>query len=399
MTTERNRTVAEHPDEEPVDGGWGTQFPFSQPGDWVSLADICPGAKALYTVYCGHVNKKKNGKWVWPSQETLANILRVTEKTIRKWNAELEHIKAVVVTEIIDPRNGHKRLFVEVNQAAPSGYDGYVDYETYYNDQKALRKSMKPTLVEVASASEPRTPPVKSTGGPEVKSTGGDDQAKHEPPVKSTGGQGSKSTGGQGEKVPVKKTNPRRPKEEDNTHAAEPEPDSAAEPQAETSVCVDNETQTNLLKRLVYTAVVDRAPASESIPSGEQLYDLLDLTQQCVTLDVDLGTIEATLNRRIDHKTRQPYKHARDELKALISRTKDRSFQAATVAQSAEHPPGWTDSHGNHWEPVGPLQRACEGRDCHDISGLKYVSIDDPTLGGFSCPTCKATHGKQVPQA
>jgi len=398
VTTDRNRTVAEHP-EEPTDGGWGTQFPFSQPGDWVSLADISHGAKALYTVYCGHVNKKKNGNGVWPSQASLANILRATEKTVRKWNAELEHIKAIVVTEVIDPRNGHKRLYVEVNQAAPSGYDGYVDYETYYRDQREIRKNMKPTLIEVAAANDPRTPPVKSTGGPEEKSTGGNDQGKHEPPVKITEGQGSKSTAGLGEKVPVKKTNPRRPKEEDHTHPGEPEPNDTVESQAETSVCVDSETQTNLLKRLIYTAVVDRAPASKAVPSGEQLYYLLSLTQQCVNLGVDLDTIDAALNRRIDHKTEQPYGHARKELEALIGRTKDQSFKAATATQSAEHPPAWTDSLGNHWEPVGPLQRACEGRDCHDISGLKYVSIDEPTLGAFSCPTCKDTYGKQVPQA
>ena len=49
MTTDRKRIWEEHPEAE-IDTKGGRQFPFSQPGDWVMIADIPHGPKALYVV-------------------------------------------------------------------------------------------------------------------------------------------------------------------------------------------------------------------------------------------------------------------------------------------------------------------------------------------------------------
>jgi hypothetical protein len=323
VTTERNRIVAEHSDDEDItDGGWGTQFPYSQPGDWVSLAEISHGAKALYTVYCGHLNKKKNGNACWPSQIALANILRVKDKTIRNWIKELEGIRAIVITEVIDPRTGYKRLYAEVNQAAPDGYDGYVDYTTYYKDQKQLRQDMKGTLKDAAAAKESRTPPVKMTAGLPSEMTGGSDQEKQEPPVKMTGGQGSEMTGGLLPKMTDEEDEVKKTKERTHTPAAAETP--AAEP--DDSVCEAPTTQDQPAKvhdghltaawHLLRSVVPSKA--ASRMEEGQR-DDLVDRVARAIADGWSSALLTPRLHGTVNDNTDFPYALLRKRLKEITA--------------------------------------------------------------------------------
>lgn len=338
VTTQRNRIVAEHSgDMDVTDGDWGTQFPFSQPGDWVSLANISHGAKALYTVYCGHLNKKKNGNACWPSQLTLANILGVQDKTIRKWIKELESIGAIVITEIIDPRTGYKRLYAEVNQAAPDGYDGYVDYESYYKDQRDLRKTMKPTLKDTAAAKESRQPPVKNTDGLPAKSTGGPDQAKQEPPVKSTEGQGSKSTAGLPAKSTDEEDETKKTKERTHTPAAAetPQPDtndSVCEPTTKPKTPTDVHDGHLSAAWHLLRAVVPAAAATRM--QEDQREDLVARVARAIANGWTSALLTPRLNGTVNENTEFPYGLLRKRLGEITHNNPPQTAVAAT-------PKGW----------------------------------------------------------
>jgi hypothetical protein len=348
VTTERTRIVAEHAgDEDIADGGWGTQFPFSQPGDWVSLAEISHGAKALYTVYCGHLNKKKNGNACWPSQLALANILRVQDKTIRKWIKELEGIRAIVITEIIDPRTGYKRLYAEVNQAAPDGYDGYVDYTTYYDDQKQLRQGMKPTLKDTAAAKESRQPPVKKTDGLPSESTGGSDQEKQEPPVKSTGGQGSKSTAGLPSKSTDEEDEVKKTKERTHTPAAAETP--AAEPDDSVCEAPTTEKQPDQVHDGHLTAAwhllraVVPGPAAARMQE-DQRDDLVNRVARAIANGWTSALLTPRLNGTVNENTEFPYGLLRKRLTEITAaKAPSGPAEAPTAPWGTPPIPGATD--------------------------------------------------------
>lgn len=385
MTTERNRIVAEHSDDEDIaEGGWGTQFPFSQPGDWVSLSEVSHGAKALYTVYCGHLNKKKNGNACWPGQLALANILRVQDKTIRKWIKELEGIRAIVITEIVDPRNGHKRLYAEVNQAAPDGYDGYVDYTTYYNDQKQLRQGMKPTLKDAAAAKESRTPPVKKTDGQGSKSTGGSDQQKQEPPVKKTGGLPPQMTGGLPSKSTDEEDEVKKTKERTHTPAAAETP--AAEPHD--SVCEPPTTNNqpaevhdgHLTAAWHLLRSVVPSKAATRMQEGQR-DDLVNRVAQAIADGWTSSLLIPRLNGTVNDNTEFPYGLMRARLKEITAaKAPSGPAEAPTNPWGTPPTPGATDdptavveaAPGVRLLPDGTKQvryRSCGGRYCTGGSG------------------------------
>lgn len=396
MTTDRKRIWEEHPEAE-IDTKGGRQFPFSQPGDWVMIADIPHGPKALYVVLYGHINiGLHNHRRCWPTEASLAAILGATEKTIRKWIGILEELGAIEVAEATDPRNGHKRLIYTVHQVAPDGYSGCVDYSSYYEIRNAAKKSLETSLEDIAAdedACVPRKPPVKSTGGNGGKTTGGSDQEEQDPPVKSTGGQGAKSTGGQGAKTTGKEEQDKESKtRRPTTGAAEAPPVDNPEP---SGGGLSQETEAQIVV-LLRKNLVDRAPASEDNEDTKKTRDakkaLIALAEQCVLAGATVDELDIALSRAIDHKTTRPLYHADQSLNALLARKQ----LPATDPQASTTPTSWVAEDGFEYPANRPDQRACKGASCHDVSGKRYVSIDHPELGAFSCPICKDHYRKEA---
>lgn len=399
VTADRQRLWEEHPEDE-FSATAGRQFPFSQPGDWVMIADIPHGPKALYVVLYGHINVGlHNHRRCWPTEASLAAILGATEKTIRKWIAVLEELGAIDVAEAIDPRNGHKRLIYTVHQVAPDGYTGCVDYSGYYEIRNAAKKSLETSLEDIAAdddACTPRTPPVKSTGGNGVKSTGGSDQEEQDPPVKSTGSQGSKNTAGLGAKTTgkeeqPKESNSRRPT---TTGAADapavdnPPPSGGGDIPKEVKDEIFGVLRKHLVERCV-EASLDKLVADDVKKA------IINLAFDCWRAHASVDQIDAALAERIDARTERPYDRGTKGLNALLlaQRAPADPLGPATARNS------WVDDTGFEYPHKRPDQRQCQGRSCHDISGMRYVSISAPQLGAFSCPICKDHYRKEAAAA
>jgi hypothetical protein len=400
VTTDRTRLWEEHPDGE-FDTTLGRQFPYSQPGDWVLLADIPHGPKALYVVLYGHVNIAKHGhSRVWPTEASLAAILGATEKTIRKWIVELEKLGAIDVAEVIDPSTGHKRLIYTVHQAAPHGYTGCVDYTAWYKLRKSIKDGLTDSLADVAAdddACTPRKPPVKSTGGNGVKTTGGSDQEEQEPPVKITGSQGSKSTGGQGSKTTGKEeqdkeSNSRRPT---TTGAADtpavdnPSPSGGGE--------LPQEVKTEIFSVLrKYLVEICEGASKDTLADDDVKKAIINLAFDCWRAGATVDDIATALAGRIDARTERPYDRGTKGLNALLL---SQNAPADPLGPQAT-PSSWTDpTDGFPYPQLRPDQRECRGASCSDVSGMRYVSIAAPQLGAFSCPICKDHYRKEAAAA
>lgn len=400
MTTDRPRLWEEHPDGEFTAEG-GRQFPYSQPGDWVLIADIPHGPKALYVVLYGHVNIGKHGhSRVWPTEASLAALLGCTEKTIRKWIVVLEDLGAIDVAEVIDPSTGHKRLIYTVHQAAPTGYTGCVDYSSWYDLRKTIKDGLTDSLEDLAAdddACTPRTPPVKKTGGDGVKSTGGDDQGEQEPPVKSTGSQGAKSTGSQGPKSTGKEE---QPKESNSRRPTTPAAEAPAVDNPEPRGGGLSQEIKGHIVVVLRRNLVDRAPASLDGDDTEKTRKakkaLIALAEECILAGATVEEIDVALSGAIDHKTERPLYFAKQGLNALLGR---KQLPGADPLASTT-PSSWVDPEdGFEYPQLRADQRKCGGRQCSDQSGKRYVAIDDPDAKPFSCPVCKDYYRKEAAAA
>lgn len=400
MTTDRQRLREEHPEDE-FSATAGRQFPYSQPGDWVLIADVPHGPKALYVVLYGHINIKLHGhSRCWPTEASLAALLGCTEKTIRKWIVVLEELGAIDVAEVIDPGTGHKRLIYTVHQAAPPGYTGCVDYSSWYDIRKTTKDALTDSLADVAAdheASTPRTPPVKSTAGNGEKNTGGSDQEEQDPPVKSTGSQGAKSTAGQGAKTTgkeeqSKESNPRRAT---TTGAAEAPPVDNPEP---SGGGLSQETEGQIVV-ILRENLVDRAPASLDNDGTEKTRKakkaIVALAQQCVIAGATIEELDATLSASIDHKTERPLYHGSEGLRALLAR-KQRGDDPQLGPAA---PSSWVAEDGFEYPHLRLDLRKCGGRMCSDRGGKRYVAMDSLDAVAFSCPICKDHYRKEAAAA
>lgn len=422
MTTERTRTVADYEDI----GGEvraGRTFPFSQPGDWVALADIPAGPKALYLVYAGHINVKVHGHTrCWPMQETLANILRTTKKTIRTWNTYLEELGAITVTEVIDPSTGRKRLVVDVHQRAPEGYDGFVDYKSYYDSVKAMRDELTDSVADLAAkadASDARGPGVKMTPGPEVKITPGDDQGKHDPEVKITPGQGPEITPSQGSKGALEEEQFKESKQRTHTPAAaeapaeaEPEPDSVCDTPQDNPAEPDvhdghRQAAWNLLR-----AVVPKEAATRM--TDNQRDDLVARVAVAIAKGWGSALLVPHLNATVNERTEYPYALLRKRLEEV---TKEPPQSAAA---SPADPWGHSSAPGSTTEATGFAEAApgvrllpdgsqqilyssCGARDCTGGSGAgrgigTYRRRIDPDTGAANnyCDNAVTLRDKRI---
>lgn len=134
----------------------GRHYPYSQPGDWVLLADVSQGAKLLYWALMAHTSAGREWK-CWPKQAALgAMIGDVSERSVRRWTKQLERVGAVDVEEVRDPDRKTRRLIYTVHQTPPDDYQGHDGLATWYRGLYQVERS--DAAVSLASTGNHRTP-------------------------------------------------------------------------------------------------------------------------------------------------------------------------------------------------------------------------------------------------
>lgn len=141
----------------------GRRAPFSQVGDWVLLAKIRHPAKVLYWALTAHVSSSRDDTVVWPSQDTLAEILGYSDgRKLREYIEELIRIGAIVVRKrhfYVGGLRRERSIYV-VHQTPPEDYDGHESLTDYYTERKTKRAESARALVAavLADAEDPDTP-------------------------------------------------------------------------------------------------------------------------------------------------------------------------------------------------------------------------------------------------
>lgn len=159
-----NRSITDSPTEttEQLELQTGRRAPFSQLGDWVMLADpsmVRHPAKILYWTLAAHVSSAREDTVVWPSQDTLAEILGYSDgRKLRAYIEELEAIDAITVRKKHVMVGGLRRtrsIYV-VHQTPPENYGGHESLTEFYSERRARQEAA--ALAEtLAAALEPDT--------------------------------------------------------------------------------------------------------------------------------------------------------------------------------------------------------------------------------------------------
>lgn len=119
--------------------------PFTMAYDWVALSGISGNAKALYWHLAMHVNIDSESLAVWPSRETLANLMGYSRpQSVDKYIDELESIGAIDVLPEVREDGGKSSHTYVVNMAPPAGYSGPLSLRDYYG-QRDAQKAEKTT--------------------------------------------------------------------------------------------------------------------------------------------------------------------------------------------------------------------------------------------------------------
>lgn len=167
-------------------------------------------------------------------------------------------------------------------------------------------------------------------------------------------------------------------------------------------VGVDPEDEQPLIDVLVRN-VVKRTSVSKQKHDDDAKKEIMAKARQCIAANVTIEEIDNALSSVIDATTTHPINKGIKVLDTLLKRTQGAAdpFGGATAAgaaagtTAAPTPPSWIDSDGEEWPQKRIHERECQGRSCHDVSGKRYVSINQPGLGAFSCPICRIAYKKQ----
>lgn len=138
--------------------------PFTNIHDWVTLSDIDPLAKQLYTIYRTHVNSSRGDDKAWPTQIAIAEMLGVsrTEK-VTELNRILEEFSAIEIRQVGMPRHN---VYV-IHKAPPAGYSGPTTIKEWYErkaDVLAAKRATKAAKAERARQRR-RSAPVTPESG------------------------------------------------------------------------------------------------------------------------------------------------------------------------------------------------------------------------------------------
>ncbi|MGW4125603.1 hypothetical protein [Nocardia sp. NPDC004711] len=162
MSRGRTRQVRDDDDIEMREGRPEPVLPFSMLGDWVMLAlqanKVRHPALSLYWALCAHLNAnraKKGDRKVWPTQDTLAEMLGYSEgKKIKPYLRELVAINAIeIITEPV-PGGGYRvHSYYVIHKSPPPDYDGPESLQDFYDDLKARQEAAR-AAAEAAAAED-----------------------------------------------------------------------------------------------------------------------------------------------------------------------------------------------------------------------------------------------------
>lgn len=147
---------------------YGRRAPFTQIGDWVSLAPISHQAARLYSLLKAHVNRARGDSLVWPSRGTLASMMRYSRPDkVDPLLKELEDLGAIDVQRGRRYPDGSPapNLYL-VHETPPPAYEGEPSLESWY----ATRKERQQRLAARAGGSQ-GSPEKGATPSPEKRAT------------------------------------------------------------------------------------------------------------------------------------------------------------------------------------------------------------------------------------
>jgi len=157
MGTIREDSAAEIAEQ--LEAQQGRRAPFSMVGDWVLLAPIRPQAKVLYWALMAHVNHDRDNTEVWPSQNTLATIMGMSDgRKIRPYLNELVAINAVEIRKARSKGGMRQRSIYVVHQAPPDGFEGPEKLSEFYKARKAKIEVAQTEQLELEMPVEPKAP-------------------------------------------------------------------------------------------------------------------------------------------------------------------------------------------------------------------------------------------------
>jgi hypothetical protein len=134
--------------------------PFSMVGDWVLLAPIRHQAKVLYWALVAHVNHDREDDEVWPSQDTLAAILGLSDgRKIRPFIKELEAIGAITVRKVRSKGAMRQRSIYKVRGTPPDGLETPKDLAQFYRERKKAIELAQTEQLELPMPSEEQAKP------------------------------------------------------------------------------------------------------------------------------------------------------------------------------------------------------------------------------------------------
>lgn len=161
MSRGRGRALAE--DIELAEGRPEPVMPFSMLGDWVMLALGPQGlrhpALSLYWALCAHLNRNRGDRKVWPTQDTLAEMLGYSEgNKIAPYLRELVAIGALeIIKKPVRGGGGRVRCLYVIHKTPPPDYDGFECLDDFYAD-RAARQAADRAAAMTAEQEPPEKP-------------------------------------------------------------------------------------------------------------------------------------------------------------------------------------------------------------------------------------------------
>lgn len=112
--------------------------PYSKTPIWLIFA-VSPMARALYDVLAAHLNYERGDSHVWPTRETLAELMGVKQaRSVDKYLKELETAGAIDVIHRKTSKGMRDRNVYVIHHDPPDGYTGPRSMPEYYRAQKGV---------------------------------------------------------------------------------------------------------------------------------------------------------------------------------------------------------------------------------------------------------------------
>ncbi|AIG81345.1 Hypothetical protein AJAP_42890 (plasmid) [Amycolatopsis japonica] len=150
----------------------GRGFPYTTVGQWVLLADLPSQSKTLYALLRMHVNGQRRDDTCWPTQATLAGLMRLKKPTdVGKYTRPLVELGAVEIEEVRwGPNRMYKRLIYTVHEAPPGNFGGHITLTSFYG----TKVQVSPNIPQKGGPATPSKghPVTRSKGRPDLPQKG-----------------------------------------------------------------------------------------------------------------------------------------------------------------------------------------------------------------------------------